>query len=202
MNRLNLANWIECTEVEGPGKRFALWVQGCNRHCPGCCNPHMLDFVPNRLVGTDGVCQWIDDSLKNNDIEGVTFLGGEPMLQAKGLSEVASWCSKRGLSIMTFTGYTLRELETAPLPSTSELLQFTDLLVDGPFIQEQPEIERNWAGSTNQRFHFLTDRYKKGIEYDPRFSHGFELRIKPDGSISSNGWPIAETLPYKTGPIK
>ena len=90
---------------------------------------------------------------------------------------------------MTFTGYKLEELTKERIPFSDELLKYTDLLVDGAFDQSMMEEKRNWVGSANQRFYFLTDFYKKGIEYDQRFAHGFELRINLDGTIQSNGFP-------------
>lgn len=190
MSRINVADLIECTEVEGPGKRFAIWVQGCERRCPGCCNPHFLDFVPKNVMDSVELCELIEKSQQENGIEGITLLGGEPFLQAKGLSEVAMFCRKIELSIMTFTGYTLVDLLVDCISYADELLQYTDVLVDGYFDKEKPETTRNWVGSSNQCFHFLTDKYQSGIEYDERFSHGFELRIKLDGTLISNGFPL------------
>ncbi len=199
MAPLNLADWVECTEVEGPGRRFALWVQGCILRCPGCCNPHMFDLVAKKLVGSHDVVAQIERAKAHHEIEGVTFLGGEPMLQARGLADVANAAHAIGLSLMVFTGYRMEELRGMALPGVSDLLSATDLLVDGPFVAGQPERERNWAGSTNQRFHFLTDRYRPGIERDPAFSHGFELRIGPNSEISLNGWPVDVEKPGLSG---
>ncbi|MDR2117556.1 MAG: radical SAM protein [Planctomycetaceae bacterium] len=190
MSKINLANWIDCTEVEGPGKRFALWTQGCERHCPDCCNPQFFDFIPKTIINSTEVCKLIEKSLNENKIEGITFLGGEPVLQAKGLSEIAKFCKENNLSVMLFTGYTLENLLAENLPFVNELLQWTDLLVDGHFDPNNKETTRNWVGSTNQHFHFLTDRYTSGIEYDELFSHGFELRIHSDGTFQSNGFPL------------
>lgn len=189
MANINMAQYLENTEVEGPGRRFAIWVQGCHRHCQGCCNPQFLDFIPRPIINTPKVCSFIEKSKRYNGIEGVTFLGGEPILQAKGLSEIARFCHDIGLSVMVFTGYTHEEILREKLPYVDELLQYTDLLVDGAFDQTKPETKRNWVGSTNQRFHFITDFYKSGIEYDERFSHGFELRIDSDGTLQTNGFP-------------
>ncbi len=198
MSKVNVAQYLECTEVEGPGRRFAVWVQGCLRHCPGCCNPQFLDLVPRMIMDSADLRGLIENARCRHGIEGVTFLGGEPMLQARGLSEVAQFCHEQGLSVMVFTGYTLEELEAEKLPGSDELLRNTDLRVDGAYDRSRPETVRNWAGSTNQRFHFLTRFYENGIEFDERFSHGFELRFNADGSIRTNGFPweaVAEQGP-------
>ena len=192
MSKLNIAHYIDNTEVEGPGRRFAIWVQGCFRRCAGCCNPELLEFIPQSIMESEQVAECITKSKKVNDIEGVTFLGGEPMLQARGLSEVARHCRTEGLSVMTSTGYTLSELKESGLPFVEELLRYTDLLVDGAYDRTKPENIRNWVGSANQRFHFLTDFYKSGIEYDERFSHGFELRVRNDGTLVVNGFPLQQ----------
>ncbi len=190
MALLNLASWVECTEVEGPGRRFALWTQGCPIQCPGCCNPHMFDFKPATLVESDEVFGWILAARDRYGIEGVTFLGGEPMVQAVGLADVARRCQQSGLSVMTFTGYTLEYLRRHPLPGVEELLRHTDVLVDGPFLQDQPDHERNWVGSKNQRFHFLTDRYGPEIIHDPRYRDGVELRVLSNGKVLVVGSPF------------
>lgn len=191
MASLNLAAWVECTEVEGPGRRFALWVQGCTIRCPGCCNSHLFPLEPRHLLPAEEVIGWIDRARQSHALEGVTFLGGEPMLQARGLAEVAATCRATGLSVMVFTGFTLERLRRDPLPGTLDLLRHTDLLVDGPYRAEQPESTRHWAGSTNQRFHYLSPRYSPAIETDPAFPHGFELRLHPTGLLQANGWPFA-----------
>ncbi|RME53115.1 MAG: radical SAM protein, partial [Deltaproteobacteria bacterium] len=189
MGWLNLADWLPCTEVEGPGKRFALWVQGCHLRCPGCCNPGMFAFIPRRLVATNLLLARILEAAEREGIEGVTMLGGEPLLQARGLAEVAQGCQAHGLSVIVFTGYTLEELEEASLPGVPELLASTDLLIDGRYLASAPEGRRNWVGSTNQRFHYLTDRYAPSIETDARFSAGIELRFQRDGTLGIHGAP-------------
>ena len=131
MSKLNVASYIDNTEVEGPGRRFALWVQGCIRRCAGCCNPHFLDFVPKTLMQASDVCRLIEESRLKNHIEGVTFLGGEPVLQARGLSEIAEFCRSKSMSVMLFTGYTYRQLLAENIPFVDRLLKYTDLLVDG-----------------------------------------------------------------------
>lgn len=190
MALLNLAACLDCTEVEGPGKRFAVWLQGCSIRCRGCCNPQMLDFVPRRIVESHELLDWIGASHARHDLEGVTFLGGEPMLQARGLSEVAIGCRELGLSVMIFTGFRLEHLRNGSMAGVSELLEATDLLIDGPYIESRRSTGRNWAGSSNQRFHYLTSRYPQSVENCPSFSHGIEIRMASDGRTTINGWPF------------
>ena len=84
-----IGNWIECTEVEGPGKRFAIWTQGCHIRCADCCNPEPLPLAANRLVEAGDMVQRIAEARDRHAIEGITLLGGEPLIQARGLTIVA-----------------------------------------------------------------------------------------------------------------
>ena len=187
--KLNLAATVPCTEVEGPGRRFVVWVQGCNLGCEGCCNGEMLAFKPKRVCEPSEVAVELDAAEKRFGIEGLTLLGGEPFLQARGLAVLARHAQARKLSVMVFSGFTLARLRTLNLPGSEELLSATDLLVDGPFVPALHDSLRNWVGSRNQRFHFLTDRYGPDIIDDPSYRSGMEVRFSSDGSIKINGQP-------------
>jgi anaerobic ribonucleoside-triphosphate reductase activating protein len=98
---------------------------------------------------------------------------------------------ERGLSVVAFTGHRLEDLRADRPPGSRELLARIDLLVDGPYVATLPERDRRWAGSSNQRFHFLTRRYSPGVEQVRRGSpdRTIELRFGPDGTVRRSGWP-------------
>lgn len=133
--------------------------------------------------------EWLENAHHVHDLEGVTFLGGEPMLQAQGLAVVAQGAQSMGLSVMIFSGYTKNELDKLQLPGADQLLRYTDVLVDGAYEENLPEYKRRWAGSTNQQFHYLTTCYGDRIEIDGEIERVLEVRLKTDGSIFINGWP-------------
>jgi anaerobic ribonucleoside-triphosphate reductase activating protein len=186
---LNVAMIVPQTEAEGPGRRYAIWVQGCPMRCPGCCNPEMLDFRPADLQIEPS--KLIEEACAA-DVEGVSFLGGEPFAHAEGLALVAEGVRARGLSVMVFSGYTLAELSEMSAnndPGVARLLAASDLLVDGRYEQNLRTLNRRWIGSTNQTLHFLTARYSAD---DPRFAapNTIELRIE-NGRATLNGFPIS-----------
>jgi len=187
---LNLAAIRACTEAEGPGKRFALWCQGCHKRCAGCCNQHMQPLVPAHIVAVDDLKQMIIEAKQNFAIEGITCIGGEPLLQAEGLADLAAWCHQQDLTVMVFTGYLYEEAVNRAQKDEKLklLLANTDILVDGPFVQEKYDTEREWVGSSNQRFMLLTDVYKAGIEYG-NGKRSLEVRISYE-DIAINGWPF------------
>lgn len=152
----NVAAIKLCTEAEGPFKRMAIWFQGCDVCCEGCCNPEMIPLVSKNLISLEGLMNVITESRCVNSIEGVTFLGGEPTLQ-KDLSHLASAIQNTGLGIILFTGRQYEDLN-------QELKKHVDLMIDGPF-QKADTDERNVIGSSNQRIIDVTGRYKDKIDW-------------------------------------
>jgi anaerobic ribonucleoside-triphosphate reductase activating protein len=190
--RLRLAQVVSCTEAEGPGRRFAVWVQGCPLRCPGCCNPEMLPFEGGWEVGVDELAGQVGRAAEGEGVEGITLLGGEPMAQAEGLAALAKRVQGMGLSVMVFSGFTLEEIRASADPHALDLLGHTDLLVDGPYLRDRPETRRRWVGSSNQRVHALTGRYKVD---DPCWSrpNTLELRLS-GGELTVNGFPATAAV--------
>ena len=189
-NLLNIAKRLTNTTVEGPGIRYALWMQGCNVGCRDCCNENMLPFEPRQIVSTDIICEEIIRALNDYQIEGITLLGGEPTLQADGLTEIAEFCAKLKLSVFLFTGLKLDRLRGLQRSGVDALLAHCDVVVDGPFLPTKPERSRNWVGSTNQKFHYLTSFYDSSIETNCDYSPTIEIRVKTDTSCLVIGSPF------------
>ena len=181
-----IAHFVPCTEAEGPGKRFALWFQGCPLRCSGCCNPEMLPFEGGTPTPLPEILERIF-AAQEEGIEGITLLGGEPRAHAHAAAEIAKVARERGLSVMVFTGYTLEEARALPDPDIADLLAVTDILVDGRYERDLPDTIRRWIGSTNQRIHFLTERYRAG---DPCWKKKNTLEIRLDAKgLAFNGFP-------------
>ncbi len=188
---LQVARIVPVTEAEGPGRRFALWFQGCPLRCPGCCNPEMLPFAGGHRRSVAEVCSEID-SARTQGIEGITLLGGEPLAHASGAAVLARAAHERGLTVMIFSGFTLEEARNLREPAAAELLAETDILVDGPYLRDQPETRRRWIGSANQRVHFLTGRCRAD---DPRWVQPNTLEIRLRGQeLTVNGFPAASAV--------
>lgn len=178
------------TGAEGPGMRYAVWLQGCPLRCPGCCNPHLLPDTGGTDVSVDELANRI---AATNDIEGVTLLGGEPFAQSVQLAELLQRVRALGLSTMAFSGFTLDELREQP--NAPALIHQLDLLVDGPYERELPDTTRRWIGSRNQVMHFLTDRYSPD---DPCFTDADTVEIRlVAGTLTVNGRPWGSALGRK-----
>lgn len=181
MSLFNIAVINTCTEAEGPYKRVAIWFQGCLVGCPGCCNPDLIPLSPKRMLSTEQLVNIIVEAKLAHQIEGVTYLGGEPTMQ-RALPELTARIKALGLGVIAFTGCVYENV--------ADLLEGCDMVIDGPFISSQNSLNRKIIGSDNQRIIHITDRYKKseGWFYDSA-SLVEEVNIC-DYSISYNGSAI------------
>ncbi len=179
---------VECTFSEGPGKRFAIWVQGCNIHCAGCANREMWDHTAGKEYEVSEIVEKIRQNMMR--IEGVTFLGGEPFEQIQAIREIVTSIKPYGLSVLIFTGYRYEELLGFDDPNIMEILHNTDVLVDGRFDKDDYDLSRPWVGSANQRYLFLSDRYSDFTLEKNRI----EIRITKDSRIEMIGMANIEVV--------
>lgn len=174
-----------CTTL-GPGVRAVVWVQGCNRRCPGCIAPEKQAPSGGSLVPVDTLAQHI---LAVHSIEGITLSGGEPFLQAGALAALISQLqARRPLSIMAYTGFTLQELRASGDPGHDALLKSLDVLVDGPYVAERATAKR-WRGSDNQTVHFLSPRYARLASQVDDETVALDIQMGTDGSVLWMGIP-------------
>lgn len=183
---LNIANMVTRTKALGPGKRAAIWVQGCNFRCPGCIAPDWIPFKPSIQLTP----QEVVDKLVSENIDGLTFSGGEPMAQAEALAEVARLArKKRELNLICFTGYRYQSLLfRPPNKGVVKLLSLVDVLIDGPYIRDLNN-SIGLRGSTNQRIIHLTDRLKNTTL--DQIERKIEFKIE-DGSMILIGIPTPD----------
>lgn len=163
---LNIYHLHEGSRALGPGLRYIIWVQGCNQNCRGCISSESRPMTVNQLVRIDTLAESI---IHKKDIDGITISGGEPFLQATKLTSLLQMVKeeKPNLNVMVFTGYTIEQLCTE---KARVFMAYIDLLIDGPYV-ENLNNERGMRGSSNQRFHFFTDKllpYREELEKGER----------------------------------
>jgi len=146
--KIRLAGLTKESCVDGPGLRFVVFVQGCRHACPGCHNPDTWDENGGQLIEVAEIAEQIIS--KADLIDGITLSGGEPFLQTLACLELVHIIKRKypQLSVLVYSGYTFDELVEDP--QNRELLAISDILVDGPFIQEK-RAELPFRGSSNQR---------------------------------------------------
>lgn len=148
--KLRIAGLTKESVVDGPGIRFVVFVQGCPHRCPGCQNPETWDFAGGKELTVDELFAQIRDTRL---LQGVTFSGGEPFAQAAALACLGKKVKELGLDIVTYTGYTFEELldMAEKNQEVRDLLEISDLLVDGPYLAEERDLSIAFRGSRNQR---------------------------------------------------
>lgn len=181
---LNIMGYVDKSEVNGPGCRAVVWVQGCPRECPGCFNPDSWSFETNKLVSVDSLAA---DILNTPENTGVTFSGGEPFWQASALASLARKVKAAGLNVMAFTGFTLSQLQSksAP-PGSEELLAELDILIDGPFVESQAiNSPTSPVSSRNQQVRVFNPALVDQINWA---SDQIEIHILKDGDRIVTGY--------------
>jgi anaerobic ribonucleoside-triphosphate reductase activating protein len=178
---LYIHDFIPLTDVEGPGKRACLWVQGCSIRCEGCMVPHTWKRSEGKPVRVNDLLRRIT---LNREIEGLTVLGGEPMDQAEALLPLLAGVKDAGLSLLVFTGYKREQIRGV---AEEKIIALCDILVDGPYMREYTDFSRPWIGSANQQIRFLTDRYAHLQERLLSGKQKIEVRVSTDGAVKING---------------
>lgn len=135
---------IRGTTVDGPGFRTAIYIAGCNHHCPGCQNPQSWSFN----AGDEMSLSEILEVIKEEDFD-VTLTGGDPMCSPQSTLKLAKAIKTEGYGIWMYTGYLYEEI--AKSPELRPILDYVDVVVDGPYIEKKRNIDLKFRGSSNQR---------------------------------------------------
>ena len=161
---MNYSAIRDCDVANGEGVRVSLFVSGCTHCCKGCFNPETWNFAAGEPF-TEQTQDFIIKELSKPWIQGLSLLGGEPMepenqralmpLLRRVKAELPTkdiWC---------YTGCVLEDelLKESHWRTevTDEMLSYIDVLVDGPFIEEQKNVSLKFRGSSNQRILKLRD---------------------------------------------
>ena len=108
--------------VDGPGIRVVIFLQGCHLRCLYCHNPETWSCETKQLMSVEDIVNKVK-RYKNYIIDkgGVTFSGGEPLLQSDFVYECAKELKKEGFHIC---------IDTAGIGSNYEkLIDLTDLFL-------------------------------------------------------------------------
>ena len=167
---MRISGLIKNDVVNGIDVCVSLWTQGCPFHCPHCHNAQTWDFNGGYTINNlkDIIIKAINANGVNRNF---SILGGEPLCpeNVDMVKEILLDVKMVYPNIKTFiwTGYTLEELKQRCVSNSSldTILQTTDYLIDGRFIQEQKDYTLWLRGSRNQNVYYLTND-KKYVKID------------------------------------
>lgn len=158
------------SRVNGPGKRFTLWTQGCFKKCKNCFNPETWSYKANNILSPYQIFELIKNF---EDIDGVTITGGDPLEQEDELLSLLFLLKgenyKKG--IIVFTGYQKEQLEQHPI--RKKCLEYMDVLIDGVYVDEL-KSDSDLRGSKNQQFYFFSEKIKAE---ELKFDHEIEISV-------------------------
>ena len=147
---------ITTPDIEnGLGCRVTVWEAGCNRHCPGCHNPHTWIYNQGKELLSDEVLDKIMYEAGYDYIQGITLSGGDPFDQdEESLKELLTFIKMFKLEypskdIWIYSGGLYEDF--LKNDTIRDILIWSDVLVDGPFVQEKKLLDLPFKGSTNQR---------------------------------------------------
>lgn len=144
--------------ANGPGVRVSLFVSGCRNRCPGCFQPETWDFGYGEPF-TNETEERIITALRPSWIQGLSILGGDPMEPENQKALLAFLRRVKtelpGKDIWLYTGYTYEQVKDA------EILEWVDVIVDGPFVETQKDAGLAFRGSRNQRIIHLREGEKE-----------------------------------------
>lgn len=167
--KLRIHAIVPVTEVNGPGKRFGLWVQGCNKRCVNCYNPEAQDNSGGYEVEVSDIVSQIE---RTSNIEGVSISGGEPFEQSDALLELALLIKKKtNLTLLIFTSLNVKELQ-----KYKEIVDLCDQIV----------LNHNHAPIVPK-----TDT-KPYVQVSYSLPQDIELHIDKEGNLTITGFPSEE----------
>lgn len=145
----------------GPGVRVSLFTQGCPIQCEGCFNSEIWDF--------DGGKEWTAETKKHflelcnkPQIAGISILGGEPLVEQnlEALEDLLKTFKQRHphKTVWLWTGFVFESLNISQL----KVLNYVDVLVDGPWVMSLGDFSLKYRGSSNQRILDVQKSIEKG----------------------------------------
>lgn len=153
---LRVLDILPGTSVDGPGLRTSVYFAGCAHRCPGCHNPQSWDFDGGREMTVGAIVDEVERHGFN-----VTLTGGDPLYQAEGVIALAEELRRRGYTIWLYTGFMFEQILS--MPCMERLLPLLEVVVDGPFIEEERDLSLLFRGSRNQRLIRAADSGAEGI---------------------------------------
>ncbi len=190
----------------GPGRRFGLWVQGCQRHCPGCIAPLMQPASGGRLWPIPLLARHIGLYFDELGLDGLTISGGEPLEQSAQLRELVLLLRQDhpGFDTLVYSGYSLLNGPDASgmaffgePRSMHHVTDWIDALIDGEYQADQA-TDLALRGSRNQKIHRLTPlgRQRYGANLEGMSRNGMLESFIEDDGIFMAGIPLQEVLPH------
>ena len=171
--------------IYGPGKRWVLWTQGCTLACKGCWNTQTWSKNGGKKIS---ISTLVESITSQEDIEGITILGGEPFQQLDGIAELIKYVKLLGFTVMLYTGYEKAEFNDLMW----QCFNSSDLVIAGRYRNDFRDVGLVWRGSTNQILESPTGYYDV-----TKFEESQEVEIHIDhetNQVTLTGYPDLQII--------
>lgn len=144
---MKYAGLIKDDVNNGLGVGLTLFTQGCPHHCKGCQNPETWSFTGGKDYTPEVYKEIIEYFINNSYATRLTLSGGDPLYSPQIITPLCEEIKKirPDVKIWVYTGHVFEDVKDNPI------LQYIDVMIDGPFILEQRDITLAFRGSANQR---------------------------------------------------
>ncbi|MFH1562957.1 MAG: 4Fe-4S single cluster domain-containing protein [Nitrospirota bacterium] len=177
---------LASSRANGPGERAVIWLQGCPFRCAGCFNPELRKPKAGKEIGVNELFEWLSNI---NGISGLTLSGGEPTEQIPALLPFLKRIrEKTTLSVLLFSGRSIEQITS--LSGGNKLLSLVDVLIDGRYDPDRANPPGILPSSSNQKIHFLTNRYSMADFSNLPF---YEVFISEEGEVIETGYREGDT---------
>ena len=143
-----------------PGVSVTFYTQGCPHHCPGCHNPETWNFEGGKEFTPEVIDEILEALTANNIMRSLAIQGGEPLcVENEFLTLLIVKAVKEkfpDIKIYIWTGYYFNSLPNTPY--IKQILELTDCLIDGPYIQDERDITLPMRGSRNQNIIYFDNK--------------------------------------------
>lgn len=147
----DVENSIVESVVDGEGIRLVIFTAGCPHRCYNCHNPQSWDITKGTKEKIDRVAERILTLFSEGCYSGITFSGGDPLMQHEALEKLIKKIRQKlpNINIWCYTGFKYEQVKDL------SVLKEIDVLVDGPYIESMKFPAKKFRGSSNQRILFL-----------------------------------------------
>lgn len=160
---INVIDIVKYDVDNGEGIRLSIWLAGCNNNCTNCWSK--FSWNPNKGKSLQSLINYIDDCVKDENIDGISLLGGDPLywlfngneIERKELKDFIIHLKSFNKPIWLWTGYSFEDVYKRDI----ELLSYIDVLIDGKFEQDKEDLTLLYKGSSNQRVIDVQQTFKQ-----------------------------------------
>lgn len=135
--------------ADAEGVACTIFFSGCEHKCKGCHSKDTWNFKNGQELNIDLINIINDEIKKRPFLNALVLSGGDPLYSINDIIDLLPKLIIPKNNIWCYTGFTMEEIQENE--NMKKILNYINVLIDGPFILEQRDITLKFRGSKNQR---------------------------------------------------